>query len=126
MKPGTICRKASDFILAFTLVSAAALAQAAGAPPATTWVKTNDAVFSTINTGGAANPVGAAVAATPQFQGAAAASQPVSITVVLKLNNKSTLDSYIAAQHTPGNAAYRQWLSSAQVAQNFGPTAAHA
>jgi subtilase family serine protease len=122
MKDKSICRQARKFILALSLVSAAAWVQAASAPPLSAWITTNGPIFGAASTSAAAASTAGAVGA--QLQGTAAASQPVSIVVMLKLNNKSTLDSYIAAQHTPGNPAYRQWLTSAQVAQNFMPTAA--
>jgi subtilase family serine protease len=110
MKHKTIRQGAQGLILAFSLVAAAAFAQGNSAQNAN-WRAIEN---RTANSQAA------------QFQQAANASDPVSITVVLKLNNESALDSYVAALHTPGNASYHKWLSKVQVAQNFAPTVAQA
>jgi len=74
-----------------------------------TWRATNDRVFNS---------------ATAQFQRSAGASDPVSITVILKLNNEEALHDLTRRQRTPGDSSYRRWLSSAESTQQFAPTVA--
>jgi hypothetical protein len=75
------------------------------------WRATNDRVFNS---------------ATAQFQRSAGASDPVSITVILKLNNEEALHDLTRRQRTPGDSSYRRWLSSAESTQQFAPTVAQA
>ncbi|MDR0478418.1 MAG: alpha/beta fold hydrolase, partial [Burkholderiaceae bacterium] len=110
MKPSTICQGAQGLILALSLVATAAFAQGNSQSNAN-WRAIDN---QTANSSAA------------QFQRSAGASDPVSIAVVLKLNNPDALNSLITAQHTPGNPSYHQWLSSAESTQQFGPTQAQA
>jgi len=112
MKCRTFQRGMRALLFALLLpLSLAAFAQSTG------WITTNDPVF---------NPTTAQAKAQGATTAATTMAQPVSITVVLKLNNQDLLNSYIAAQNTPGDPAYHQWLSSAQTTQNFSPTVAQA
>jgi subtilase family serine protease len=80
----------------------------------------------------AASAAGAAVLAAMGLAGGASAqvvtptavdaSQQVSFKVILPLRNTAALTSLLAAQQTPGNASYHQWLTPAQIAAQFGPT----
>ncbi|MDR2012207.1 MAG: S53 family peptidase, partial [Rhodanobacter sp.] len=111
MKHKTIHRGARGLLLALSLLAIAAFAHGAGQPTArSAWATMHPAFHS----------------AGAQFKGAASASAPLSIVVSLKLNNKDALDRYILAQHTPGNPAYRHWLSHAESTSMFGPTQAQA
>jgi hypothetical protein len=109
VKRAPLRRSARGWLLALSLplVATAALAQATNA----NWRTTN-------------NPVTHSAAA--QFQSAASANEPVSITVTLKLNNEQALNQLLVAQRTPGNPNYRRWLSSNESTQQFAPTAAQA
>jgi hypothetical protein len=69
-------------------------------------------------------PVGSAPAIPPgaQVQGAAPATQPVSFDVVLRPRNQAALNAFTTAVSTPGSPEYREFLSSAEYASQFGPT----
>ncbi len=54
---------------------------------------------------------------------AAAATAPVSFQVYLPLRDKAALEQLVAAQQTPGSASYHKYLTPAQFATRFGPTA---
>jgi subtilase family serine protease len=47
----------------------------------------------------------------------------LSVSVMLKLRNTDALEALAAAQQTPGNPQYRQFLTPAQFMQRFGPAA---
>jgi subtilase family serine protease len=64
-----------------------------------------------------------AAATQAQYMSAASAIEPLSIAVTLKLNNRTALDTLIAAQHTPGNSSYHKWLTNEQSRDAFSPTA---
>lgn len=55
--------------------------------------------------------------------GAAPAAQRQDVTVVLALRDKAGLARLVKAQTTPGTAAYHRWLTPAQFAARFSPTA---
>jgi hypothetical protein len=110
MKHKTICRGAQGLIFALSFAASAAFAQGNSAQHAN-WRAID-------------NRTAHAQAQAAQFQRAAGPGDPISIAVVLKLNNPDALQSLITAQHTPGNASYHKWLNSAQSAQQFGPTQA--
>jgi subtilase family serine protease len=55
---------------------------------------------------------------------AAAPTDPVGFEVYLPLRNQAAMASLLKAQQTPGSAQYHQWLTPAQFAAQFGPTAA--
>ncbi|HEY5201982.1 MAG TPA: protease pro-enzyme activation domain-containing protein, partial [Acidothermaceae bacterium] len=69
-------------------------------------------------------PVGSAPAIPlgAQAQGAAPAAQPVSFDVVLRSRNQAGLDAFTTAVSTPGSPEYRQFLTAAEYASQFGPT----
>ncbi|GLQ95795.1 S53 family peptidase [Dyella mobilis] len=59
--------------------------------------------------------------ATPAVDaGAVAASQPVQVTLFLKLRNEAALEDYIKQTVTPGSAHYHQFLTTSQFAQQYG------
>jgi subtilase family serine protease len=68
------------------------------------------------------------LAARPLEEGAvvqaAAPDAPLDFEIYLPLRDKPGLRSLLAAQHTPGAAQYHRWLTPAQFAARFGPTAA--
>jgi subtilase family serine protease len=67
----------------------------------------------------------AALAANPQTvtdAGVAANSQPVNVTLVLKLHNQAALAQYIQDTVTPGSPHYQQFLSTSQFASQYGAT----
>jgi len=55
---------------------------------------------------------------------AAPAATPVEFEVFLPLRNPAALQQLLSDQQTPGTASYHQWLTPAQYAAQFGPTAA--
>jgi subtilase family serine protease len=55
---------------------------------------------------------------------AAAATDPVGFEVFLPLRNQAAMAALLKAQQTPGSPQYHQWLTPAQFAAQFGPTAA--
>ena len=63
-----------------------------------------------------------ATAATPFTP--VAATQPVQFTVYLPLQNQAQMKALIQAQNTKGSSSYHKWLTPAQVAAQFGPSAA--
>jgi len=69
-------------------------------------------------------PVGSAPAVPigAQVQGAAPAAQPISFDVVLRPRNQAALNAFTTAVSTPGSPQYRQFLTSAEYASQFGPT----
>jgi Pro-kumamolisin, activation domain/ell wall binding domain 2 (CWB2) len=71
-------------------------------------------------------PVGSAPAIPlgAQAQGAAPAAQPVSFDVVLRPRNQAALDAFTTAVSTPGSPQYRQFMTPAEYASQFGPTPA--
>jgi len=71
-------------------------------------------------------PVGSAPAIPigAQVQGATPATQPISFDVVLRPRNQAALDAFTTAVSTPGSPQFRQFLTSAEYASQFGPTAA--
>ena len=52
--------------------------------------------------------------------GMAASSQPVHVTLMLKLRNEAALQDYIRQTITPGSAHYRQFLATAEFASQYG------
>jgi len=52
--------------------------------------------------------------------GLATSSQPVHVTLMLKLRNEAALQDYIRQTITPGSAHYRQFLSTAEFASRYG------
>jgi subtilase family serine protease len=53
-----------------------------------------------------------------------AATTPVQFTVYVPLQNQTQMKALIQAQNTKGSSSYHKWLSPAQVAAQFGPSAA--
>lgn len=76
-----------------------------------TWRTTNDGVFKS---------------ETAQFVRDANAGDPVSVTVMLKLNDEDALDELIRRQGTPGDPDHERRLSAKESAQRFAPTRAQA
>ncbi|HTY49388.1 MAG TPA: protease pro-enzyme activation domain-containing protein [Steroidobacteraceae bacterium] len=56
--------------------------------------------------------------------GASAADQQITLTVAMKLRNTAQLQSDLQALYTPGSASYHQFLTTAQFAAAYGPSAA--
>jgi subtilase family serine protease len=54
---------------------------------------------------------------------APAATDPVGFEVYLPLRNQAAMQALLKAQQTPGSPQYHQWLTPAQFAAQFGPTA---
>ncbi|MEW9572441.1 protease pro-enzyme activation domain-containing protein [Rhodanobacter sp. Si-c] len=52
--------------------------------------------------------------------GVATSSQPVHVTLLLKLRNETALQDYIRQTITPGSAHYRQFLSTSEFASQYG------
>ena len=68
----------------------------------------------------------ASLAATAQAVtdlGATAKSQPVNVTLVLKLHNQAALEDYIKRTVTLGDPLYHQFLTTSQFADRYGATA---
>ena len=69
-----------------------------------------------------------ALASTQIEKGAAvavaSATAPVEFDVFLPLRNPSDLERLLTAQQTPGSATYQKWVTPAEYAAQFGPTAA--
>lgn len=83
--------------------------------------------FAALMLGTAACAVPAA--ATTQIEKGAAvtvasATAPVGFDVFLPLRNPSDLERLLTAQQTSGSATYHKWVSPAEYAAQFGPTAA--
>lgn len=53
----------------------------------------------------------------------ASASQVVKFDVYLRTQNQDGLDRLLEAQHTPGNALYRKWITPQEFRARFGPKA---
>jgi subtilase family serine protease len=67
---------------------------------------------------------GAAMAETPTATAPAVpAAQTVSFSVYLPLRNTAAMKQLLIDQQTVGSPSYHQWLTPAQVAAQFGPTA---
>ena len=84
---------------------------------------------------GIAASLAGAVSAMPYPQGKAtaydigpvsssAAQAQLSVTVALNLRNRDQLEALVKSLYTPGNASYHKFLTQAQFAAQFGPTAA--
>ncbi|HEY0870084.1 MAG TPA: protease pro-enzyme activation domain-containing protein, partial [Acidothermaceae bacterium] len=71
-------------------------------------------------------PVGSAplVPASAQVEGAAPLTESISFEVVLRSRDQAGLNAFTTAVSTPGSPSYRQFLTPAQYANRFGPTAA--
>jgi subtilase family serine protease len=54
----------------------------------------------------------------------AAAEQPITVTVPLKLQDPAGLEALLTATYTPGSPQYRRFLTTAQFAERFAPSAA--
>ncbi len=54
---------------------------------------------------------------------ALAANSPVHVTLALKLQNQTLLNSFLTNLRTPGNPQFGQYMTPAQFAANFSPTA---
>ncbi|HEY3923944.1 MAG TPA: cell wall-binding repeat-containing protein [Acidothermaceae bacterium] len=69
-------------------------------------------------------PVGSApvVPVGAQVQGVAPAAQPISFDVVLRPRNQAALNAFTTAVSSPSSPEYRQFLTSAEYASEFGPT----
>jgi kumamolisin len=75
--------------------------------------------------GAAPYPHGAAPAAVDLGDSAVVeANTLITVTVSLNLSNRDQLDQLIAAVYTPGKPQYRQFLTTEQFRQQFGPSAA--
>ncbi len=87
-------------------------------------------VFAATGTAQAAEPLVAVPGtAAPAFvgahrDGAVAAGRRVSVAMSLKLHNTAQLTAFDKAVSTPGSAEYGHYLTPAQFASRFGPTAA--
>lgn len=66
-----------------------------------------------------------ATVSQPQVRdlGPMTANAPVAISVVLAYRNEAELDRLVASQNDSGSPTYRHWLTSAQFASEFAPTA---
>ena len=51
----------------------------------------------------------------------AVASQALKFDVYLRTRNQAGLDALLTAQHTPGNALYRKWITPQEFKSRFGP-----
>jgi kumamolisin len=70
-------------------------------------------------------PHGAAPAAVDLGDSATVeGNAPMTVTVALNLRNRDALDQLIAAIYTPGKPQYRQFLTTEQFREQFGPSAA--
>jgi hypothetical protein len=71
-------------------------------------------------------PVGAAPAipSGARVITAAPTNESISFVVVLRSRDQAGLDAFTTAVSTPGSPSYRQFVSPAQYASRFGPTAA--
>ncbi len=70
-------------------------------------------------------PHGAAPAAADLGDSAAVEGNTrITVTVALELRNRAQLDELIAAVYTPGSPQYRQFLTTEQFREQFGPSAA--
>jgi subtilase family serine protease len=72
------------------------------------------------------NPaIGADVLEVPGVQdlGRRAGSAPVDVVVTLRYNHSDELDQLVDEQSQPGSANYHKYLTAAQFAERFGPTA---
>jgi kumamolisin len=65
-------------------------------------------------------PAAGATPATDLLLGPAAADEPVSITVSLRLQDQAALATYLAGLSDPSSANYRQYLSAAEFGARFG------
>lgn len=87
------------------------------------------AVTATASTGGAPGPGSSTVGVAPivpigaHATGAAPANERVGFDVVLRPRNQGALDAFVASVSTPGSADYHQFLTPAEFASQFGPTA---
>ena len=106
-----LVRRSAVAVAALVLTSAGAVVGSADAGAASAWAPTATKALSLVN----------ATALGP-----AAASQPLRITVGLTPQNRSGLDTLIKQQATPGSANYESYLSPAQFAARFAPSAATA
>ena len=69
---------------------------------------------------GAGTAASAADVRTSVDMGVAASSQPVHVTLILKLRHEAALEDYIRQTITPGAPHYRQFLSTAEFASQYG------
>jgi kumamolisin len=69
--------------------------------------------------------IGAEVLQIPGVQdlGRRASSAPVDVVVTLRYNHSDELDRLVKEQSDPGSANYHKYLTAAQFAERFGPTA---
>jgi subtilase family serine protease len=51
----------------------------------------------------------------------ASATQTINFEVYLRTRNQTELDQLLTAQHTPGNALYRKWITPQEFKARFGP-----
>jgi kumamolisin len=75
----------------------------------------------------AGKPFPTARTPAPQDLGAltaAGSGAPITVSVLLKLRDQAQLEALVAAQHQPGNAQFRHFLSPAQFQRRFGPAPA--
>ncbi len=105
-------RQALFSTLLATSALAAPLAASAAARAATTWVPT------------ATKALAVSQLVSALDLGALPASQVITVRVGLATQQPAALASYIRAETTPGNAAYGKFLTPAQFAQYYGPSAA--
>jgi Pro-kumamolisin, activation domain/Bacterial Ig-like domain (group 3) len=59
---------------------------------------------------------------SPSAAGAAAAGQPIDLTVVLRRTNEAGFQAYLLAVQTPGSPSYHHFLSQTALAAQFGPS----
>jgi len=60
--------------------------------------------------------------AAPRDGGATAAATPMTVSIVLKVQNPAALDLFIAGTVTPGSPNFRQFLNVAQFRERFAPS----
>jgi pseudomonalisin len=65
-------------------------------------------------------------ATSANFEGYAAAQEPISVTVALKVQNKGTLDSFTSELFRPSSLTYHQWMTRDEAVANFSPTQSQA
>ncbi len=100
-------RLAAALAIAFA-ASGAALADATPGTDASNWVPTRNQVHANVT--------------NAQLVGTANDSEPVSITVTMKLRNESKLDQFIKEVHRPGSASFHKFLSASESTADYAPT----
>ncbi len=62
---------------------------------------------------------------SPKATGTKAHEQPLTLTFVLKREDQAGFDQYMHDVYDPNSKTYRQFMTQAQLAMRFGPSAAH-